>query len=69
MFDCMRANKNGGIVGMIFMLTFFLLSNYIILNLFIGAILSNMGTDTDDDRLGETEKMKEAPISNPNPIP
>merc|ERR1719267_424509 len=45
------------------MLSFFLLSNYIILNLFIGAILANMGTDTDDDRTAETEKIKAEKIA------
>jgi len=59
----MRATKNGGAFGLLFMMSFFLLSNYIILNLFIGAILSNMGTDTDDDRTAETEKMKDEKIA------
>ena len=63
MFDCMRAHKNGGGAGLVYMLSFFLLSNYIILNLFIGAILANMGTQDDDDRIAQTEKMKEEKIA------
>jgi len=59
MFDCMRAHKNGNVTGFLYILVFFLLSNYIILNLFIGAILANMGTDTDEDRVLETSRMKE----------
>ena len=45
-------------MGAIYIIFFFLLSNYIILNLFIGAILANMGTDTDDDRIMMTNKKK-----------
>lgn len=62
LYDCMRAEHNGAppkIVGWAFITMFFLLSNYIVLNLFIGAILSNMSTDTDDDRLHQTAKMKQ----------
>jgi len=58
MFDCMRCYKNGGVVGFLYILVFFLVSNYIILNLFIGAILSNMGTDDDTDRTLETKRMR-----------
>jgi hypothetical protein len=63
MFDCMRAPEFGGIFGCIYVMFFFVLSNYIILNLFIGAILANMGTDTDDDRLNETNRMKNDKIA------
>ena len=56
MYDCMRAHKNGGITGFLFIIVFFLLSNYIILNLLIGAILSNMGQDTDETRLAVTTR-------------
>ena len=48
LYDCMRANENA-YLGVPFILSFFVLSNYIILNLFIGAILGNMGTNSDDD--------------------
>lgn len=59
LFDCMHADRaEVQVTGFLFIMLFFLLSNYIILNLFIGAILANMGTDTDDDRLNETHKMK-----------
>ena len=46
----MRASKNSS-VGAPFILIFFILCNYIVLNLFIGAILSNMSQGTDEERL------------------
>ena len=61
LYDCMRANKND-YLGVPFILSFFVLSNYIILNLFIGAILANMGTGDDDQRLCQTHKKKNAEI-------
>ena len=62
MFDCMRAQSNGGMFGFLYIFVFFLISNYIILNLFIGAILANMGTDTD-------EAYAPAPYSEGGPAP
>ena len=46
----MRASKNSS-VGAPFILIFFILCNYIVLNLFIGAILSIMSQGTDEERL------------------
>jgi len=63
LYDCMASPKNGGFVGWFIITLFFLLSNYIVLNLFIGAILSNMDTDTDDDRLRETRNNKDERIA------
>ena len=53
----MRAHKNS-YLGVPFILSFFVLSNYIILNLFIGAILGNMGSFTDEDRYEMTTDTK-----------
>ena len=61
LYDCMRANKNK-YLGVPFMLSFFILSNYIILNLFIGAILANMSTGSDEERLEMTTKRREEAI-------
>ena len=57
LYDCMRASKNK-YMGAPFILSFFILSNYIILNLFIGAILANMGSGTDEERLQMTLDKK-----------
>jgi len=62
LYDCMRANKNK-YLGSPFILSFFVLSNYIILNLFIGAILANMGTGTDEQRLEMTTRKKDDSIA------
>ena len=65
LYDCMLASEYGAppvVVGWFYITFFFLLSNYIVLNLFIGAILSNMSTDTDIDRLNATQGMKEVKI-------
>ena len=62
MFDCMRAHKNGNVAGFLYIMVFFVLSNYIILNLFIGAILANMGNNTDSNRVLETLQMKEVQL-------
>ena len=57
LYDCMRASRNST-VGAPFILSFFVLCNYIVLNLFIGAILSNMSSGTDAERLEITAKRK-----------
>ena len=61
LYDCMRANRNA-YFAVPFLLSFFVLSNYIILNLFIGAILSNMGTGSDEERLEVTTQRRETEI-------
>jgi len=58
LFDCINACAMGGVVGAIFILSFFIVSNYVILNLFIGAILANMSSVEDEDRIKLTEGMK-----------
>ena len=58
----MRAKENS-YLGVPFILSFFVLSNYIILNLFIGAILANMGTGTDEQRLELTTTKKNSELN------
>ena len=58
LYDCMRAQKNS-FWGVPFILSFFILSNYIVLNLFIGAILGNMSSFDDDKRLAFTTEKRE----------
>ena len=53
----MRAEVNGNL-AIPYIFTFFLLSNYIIVNLFIGAILSSMSPLRDADRLAVTKEMR-----------
>ena len=57
LYDCMNASKNSAL-GVPYILSFFILCNYIVLNLFIGAILSNMSQGTDEDRLAITTAKK-----------
>ena len=57
LYDCMRAAENS-YLGVPFILSFFILCNYIILNLFIGAILANMGTGSDEQCLEMTKAKK-----------
>ena len=59
LFDCINACAMGGVIGAIFILSFFIVSNYVILNLFIGAILANMSSVEDEDRIKLTEGMKD----------
>ena len=54
----MRAQANSSL-GVPFVLLFFILSNYIILNLFIGAILANMGSMTEAKCIEMTQQMRE----------
>ena len=61
LYDCMRAKKNS-YLGVPFILSFFVLSNYIILNLFIGAILANMGDHSDEKRLEKTLEKRRAEL-------
>ena len=55
LYDCMRATKND-LLAVPFILSFFILGFYIISNLFIGAILANMGSLDDRDRLQITKE-------------
>ena len=57
LYDCMRASVNSHL-AIPFIFTFFLLSNYIIANLFIGAILASMSPLQDADRLAVTKEMR-----------
>ena len=57
LYDCMRASANQAL-AVPFILSFFVLSNYIVLNLFIGAILANMGTGCDEERLQITTEKR-----------
>ena len=57
LYDCMRASANSHL-AIPYIFTFFLLSNYIIANLFIGAILASMSPLNDADRRAVTKEMR-----------
>ena len=49
MYQAMMAKQNGAAAGPL-LLTFFIVQNYIVLNLFVGAILANMSNMEDEDK-------------------
>ena len=59
LYDCINACQSNGVVGAVYVIMFFVLSNYIILNLFIGAVLANMESMDDDGRLKKTHSMRQ----------
>ena len=60
LYDCIRACNIADAIGASFVILFFVLSNYIILNLFVGAILANMSscTDEENDAFTRSERVK-----------